>query len=157
MAEFPEISLSQINGAFDDMERRFKAGGHSLRDVYASRRWVRQLIGEWDAEERYYRQWLAAGGPRPGDVWEFEAEIERLVLRGDDASISRALPLAAPVLTGQMTFTQTPTPIQCLMALPLARIGERDLAAAAYRQAIKAITDGLYRYEYSGMLPSSAR
>ena len=82
MAEFPEISLSQINGAFDDMERRFKAGGHSLRDVYASRRWVCQLIGEWDAEERYYRQWLAAGGPRPGDVWEFEAEIERLVLRG---------------------------------------------------------------------------
>ncbi|HYH29125.1 MAG TPA: tetratricopeptide repeat protein [Pseudonocardia sp.] len=152
MAEFPEIPLEQVYGAFTDMERRFRAGGHGLRDVHAARRWVAQLAGDWAEEERCHRQWIAAGGPDPASVWDVEAEIERLVLRGDAQSLDVARELAAPVLAGEVRFDEPSAPIQCLMLLPLARAGRHAEAARAYRRADRALADGVYRYEYSGML-----
>ncbi|GAA4517401.1 hypothetical protein GCM10023191_089820 [Actinoallomurus oryzae] len=151
MAEFPEISLAQIYGAFEDMERRFRAGGHSLRKVHDARRWVAQLARDWPEEERCYRAWKAAGGPHPDSVWDFEAEIERLVLRGDDASLERALAMAGPVLAGQVTFTEPPAPIQCLMLVPLARAGRFEEAAQAFHRARRAMYQDVYRFEYGGM------
>ncbi|MFI7638002.1 hypothetical protein [Nonomuraea sp. NPDC049400] len=152
MAEFPELGLDQIRGAFEDMEGRFRAGGHSLRDVYDGRRWVAQLVGDWPEEERCHRQWKAAGGFDPDSVWSFEAEVERLVLRGDDASVARALDLAGPVLAGQVVFDEPPAPIQCLMLLPLARAGRLEEAARAFHRARRAMEHGVYRYEYTAML-----
>lgn len=151
MSEFPEISLDQIYAAFTDMERRFATGGHSLRPVHAARRWVAQLAGDWAEEERCYQAWIAAGGPRPESVWDFEAEVERLVLRGDAASLARARELAAPVLAGQRTFDEPSAPIQCLMMLPLVRAGAGEEAALAYRRSNRSMERGVYRYEYSGM------
>ncbi|MGI5228718.1 hypothetical protein [Actinoallomurus sp. CA-142502] len=151
MAEFPEISLAQIYGAFEDMERRFRAGGHSLRRVHDARRWVAQLARDWPEEERCHRAWKTAGGPDPDSVWDFEAEVERLVLRGDDASVERALALAGPVLSGQVTFTEPPAPIQCLMLLPLARAGRFEEAATAFHRARRAMYQDVYRFEYGGM------
>jgi len=153
MAEFPEVTLDQIRGALADVEQRFKTGGHSLREVYSRRRWVAMLTGDWDEEERCYRLWQAAGGPRPGDVWDFENEVERLVLRGDEASVARALAMAGPVLAGQMSFTEPAAPILCLMLMPLARSGQLELAAAVYQRARRELLSRKpYRYEYSGML-----
>ncbi|MFB9838385.1 hypothetical protein, partial [Actinoallomurus acaciae] len=151
MAEFPEIGLAQIYGAFEDMERRFRAGGHNLRKVHDARRWVAQLAGDWPEEERCYRQWKAAGGPNPDSVWDFEAEIERLVLRGDDASAERALAMAGPVLAGEVTFIEPPAPIQCLMLVPLARAGRFEEAAKAFHRARRAMYQDVYRFEYGGM------
>ena len=151
MAEFPEISLSQVFGAFDDMEGRFRAGGHNLREVHGARRWVAQLVGDWDEEERCYQQWTAAGGADPRSVWDFEAEVERLVMRGDEASLVLARELAAPVLAGQVSFDEPPAPIQCLMLLPLLRVGALAEAAQAYRRSMRAMAYDVYRYEYSGM------
>jgi hypothetical protein len=154
MAEFPEVTLDQIRSALDDVERRFRVGGHSLREVCSTRRWVAQVTGDWDEEERCYQLWHAAGGPRPGSVWDFEAEIERLVLRGDQASLARAHQLAAPVLVGQMSFSEPAVPIQCLMLMPLARAGELELAAVTYRRARRELCESerVYRYDYSAML-----
>jgi len=154
MAEFPEVTLEQIRSALDDVERRFRSGGHSLREVYSTRRWVAQVIGDWDEEERCYQLWHAAGGPLPGNVWDFEAEIERLVLRGDQASLARAHQLAAPVLMGQISFAEPAVPIWCLMLMPLARAGELELAAATYRRARREMSESgrVYRYDYSAML-----
>lgn len=154
MAEFPEVTLDQIRGATDDVERRYRLGGHSLREVYSTRRWVAQVTGDWDEEERCYQLWHAAGGPQPGNVWDFEAEIERLLLRGDQLSLARTHHLAAPVLTGQISFSEPPVPIQCLMLMPLARAGQLELAAATYRRARHELFAGerVHRYEYSAML-----
>lgn len=154
MAEFPEISLTQIAQVFDDLEHRFRAAGHNLRDVYEARQAVAMLTGNWDEEERWYQQWLAAGGPQPGNVWDFEVEVERLVRRGDEESVARALKLAAPVLGDQLTFTGPALPIWCLMLLPLARAGELEPAATMYWRAYREHyeTSHVYRYEYSGMM-----
>jgi hypothetical protein len=152
MAEFPEITLAQLHGALDDVTARFQAGGHSLREVHAARRAVAQFTGDWDEEDRCYRLWQAAGGPRPGDVHDFEVEIERLLLRGDDASVARARSLAAPVLAGQRAFSQPSFPVWCQMLLPLARAGELAQAAAGYHRVRREMELGPYRFEYSAML-----
>jgi hypothetical protein len=154
MAEFPEVTLDQIRSALDDVERRYRLGGHSLREVYSTRRWVAQVTGDWDEEERCYQLWHAAGGPRPGNVWDYESEIERLVLRGDQASVARAHQFAAPVLVGQTSFSEPAFPIWCLMLMPLAQAGELDLAAATYRRARRELFQGgrVHRYDYSAML-----
>ncbi|MEO3872239.1 hypothetical protein ABGB18_25790 [Nonomuraea sp. B12E4] len=151
MAEFPEISLTQINGAFEDMERRFRAGGHSLGQVYDARRWVAQLACDWPEEERRHRQWKAAGGPDPDSVWDFEADVERLVRRGDDASVERALALAGPVLAGEVTFHEPPAPIQCHLLLPLVRAGRLEEAVKAFNRSHRDMCEGHYRYEYCSM------
>ncbi|MGA8117753.1 MAG: hypothetical protein WCA46_29305 [Actinocatenispora sp.] len=151
MAEFPEISLAQLYGVFDDMIRRFRAGGHNLALVHEARRWVAQLARDWPQEEESHQQWRAAGGVDPDSVWDFEAEVERLVLRGDDASLARALAIAEPVLSGEISFDEPPAPIQCLMLLPLARAGRTEEAARALHRARRTMEQGVYRYEYSGM------
>ncbi|TCO60515.1 hypothetical protein [Actinocrispum wychmicini] len=151
MAEFPDVTLAQIYGAFEDMERRFRAGGHSLVDVHAARRWVAQLACDWAEEERCYQAWIAAGGANPRSVWDFEPEVERLVLRGDETSLAKAREIAAPVLAGQIGFDEPPVPIQCLMLVPLAKAGAYADAASAYRRSGRSMEYGVYRYEYSGM------
>lgn len=151
MAEFPDITLAQIYGAFEDMERRFRAGGHSLVEVQSARRWVAQLACDWAEEERCYQAWIAAGGANPRSVWDFEPEVERLVFRGDEASLAKAMEIAAPVLAGRIAFDEPPVPIQCLMLVPLARAGAHADAALAYRRSERSMEYGVYRYEYSGM------
>ena len=84
-------------------------------------------------------------------MWDFEEELERLVFRGDEASVRRALELATPVLNGQLSFDEPPAPIQCLMLLPLVRAGRFEEAAQAFQRARRAMYQGVYRYEYSAM------
>jgi tetratricopeptide (TPR) repeat protein len=150
MSEFPDIALSQIQQAFQDVEQRYRAGGHSLREVYGARRWVSQLTGNWVEEQRQHRLWHAAGGPRPGDVRDFEAEVERLVLRGG-AALDHVRTIATPALTGELTFDEPVVPIQCLMLVPLVRAGAHDAAALAYRRSRRGLDRGGYRHEYAGL------
>ncbi|MFC6017621.1 hypothetical protein ACFP2T_15575 [Plantactinospora solaniradicis] len=152
MADFPDIPLRQIHDTHQELEQRLRAAGHSSRGLYAARRRLAQMIGDWDAEERAYRQWIAAGGPDPDDVWDFEADLERLVLRGDAASMARAYALAEPVLSGGRRFTEPAVPVQCLMLLPLVRAGEHRKAALVERRIRRAMAQGAHRYEYLGML-----
>jgi tetratricopeptide (TPR) repeat protein len=151
MADFPDIPLRQIGDTHQELEQRLRAAGQSPRGLYAARRRLAQMIGDWDAEERAYRQWIAAGGPDPDDVWDFEAELERLVLRGDAASMARAYALAEPVLSGERRFAEPAVPVQCLMLLPLVRAGEHRKAALVERRIRRAMAQGAHRYEYLGM------
>ncbi|MFC3490968.1 hypothetical protein [Glycomyces rhizosphaerae] len=149
MAEFPAIGLPRINGALDDVELRFRAAGQNLREVYALRRSVAHIAGDWEQEQQYFRQWLAADGPDRMHLWDFALQVRRLTDRGDDAA---AYELAAPVLAGARTFDEPPVPVQIDMLLPLARLGLHSESRRAFRLARRGITRDVYRYEYSGKL-----
>ncbi len=151
MAEFPEITLAQLYGAFEDMERRIRAAGHGLRDVYRARRWVAQLARDWPTEERYFQLWMGTGGPDPQSIWDFEALVERLVRRGDDASLDQAVTVALPALQGRLTFSAPVAPIQSLMLLPLARRGHLAEAKRAWRESSTTMDEAAYRLDYWGM------
>ncbi|MBE1487648.1 hypothetical protein [Plantactinospora soyae] len=152
MADFPDIPLRQLHDTHQELEQRLRAAGRSPRGLYAVRRRLAQMIGDWESEERAYQQWIAAGGADPDDVWDFEAELERLVLRGDPASMSRAYALAGPVLAGERRFVEPAVPVQCLMLLPLVRAGEHRRAAQVERRIRRATAQGAHRYEYLAML-----
>ncbi|PZS27434.1 MAG: hypothetical protein DLM58_18850, partial [Pseudonocardiales bacterium] len=153
MVEFPEITLRQIYGALDDIERRFPADQGVIRDVLGVRRWLAEAACDWAEEEHCYQRWLAAGGVDPNSIWDFVTNLERLVNRGDDASLARARALAAPALAGHLSFDEPITPIQCVMALPLARLGETAEAKNAFKHAKRGLEKGgPYRFEYTGML-----
>ncbi|OZM77826.1 tetratricopeptide repeat protein [Pseudonocardia sp. MH-G8] len=148
MAEFPAISLPQIYAALDDVEQRYQAAGQNLREVYETRRSVAHIAADWQQEEHYFRQWMAAGGPGP-DLWDFALQVDRLTDRGADAA---AYVVAAPVLAGARTFGVPPVPVWIDMLLPLARLGRHAEARQAFRRAQRNIFRGVYRFEYSGKL-----
>jgi tetratricopeptide (TPR) repeat protein len=148
MAEFPAISLPQIYAALDDVEQRYQAAGQNLREVYETRRSVAHIAADWQQEEHYFRQWMAAGGPGPG-LWDFALQVDRLTDRGADAA---AYELAAPVLAGARTFGGPPVPVWIDMLLPLARLGRNAEARQAFRGARRNIFRDVYRFEYSGKL-----
>jgi hypothetical protein len=153
MAEFPDITLAQIETALGEIERRYGASGEIMQEVHDSRRYLAQIRGAWDDEERHHRGWLAAGGSRtPDDMWGLFSAIRRQVLRGDPGSVARALSMARPALTGQLALDESPAPIQCLMLIPLATSGAWNDAVAAFGPARRTIQNGLYRFEFTGML-----
>ncbi len=153
MAEYPEISLDQVTGLLADMRSRFAARGHSLAGVHSAERWLAFVRGDWAAEENAYRQWHLAGGPRPNYMWDYENEIERLVHRGDPASIDRALALAEPVLDGRLTFTETTAPIEAHMLPHWAKRLPAERLAQVFQRMDKGFQDGgPWRYEYTAMV-----
>ena len=46
LPKFPEVPLGHTYDVLDDMERRFRAGGHSMQAVYAHRHRVAGHIGD---------------------------------------------------------------------------------------------------------------
>ncbi|QVQ53981.1 tetratricopeptide repeat protein [Spiractinospora alimapuensis] len=151
MVEFPDITMAQLDQAMSDVERRFKAGGHNLHPVYDMRRWVAQVTCDWEEEERNHRLWWESGGPRPRSVWDFEVDVERLVRRGDETSLARAREIARPALVGDVEFDEPPTPIQCLMLLPLTKAGATSDVALARRRSAWELSERPYRIEYMAM------
>lgn len=153
MAEYPEISLDQVAGLLADMRGRFAARGHSLAGVHSAERWLAFVRGDWAAEEVAYRQWHLAGGPRPNYMWDYETEIERLVHRGDPASVDRALALAEPVLDGRMTFAESIAPIEAHMLPHWAKLLQPERLAQVFQRMDRGFDEGgPWRYEYPSMV-----
>ncbi|MCA2206067.1 hypothetical protein [Nocardia rosealba] len=149
MAEYPEISVEQITGLHADIRRRFAAHRHSLAGLHTAERWLAYVRGDWAAEEVAYRQWHLAGGPRPNYMWDFENEIERLVHRGDRASVDRALALAEPVLDGRLTFAESTAPIEAHMLPFWATRLPPERVAEVFQRMDRGFDDGgPWRYEY---------
>lgn len=153
MAEYPEISVEQVTGLHADMRRRFAAHGHSLAGLHTAERWLAFVRGDWAAEENAYRQWHLAGGPRPNHMWDYENEIERLVHRGDPASVDRALALAEPVLDGRLTFSESTAPIEAHMLAHWANQLPPERLAQVFQRMDQGFEDGgPWRYEYPSMV-----
>lgn len=151
MAEFPEISRAQLEDTLSDIERRFRAGGHTLRSVHQARQWIALLARDWEAEERAYHDWLAAGGGADTkDIWTFEAHLERLLRRGDSESLEAAFRLADPVIAGDRIFDQGQWPVQCQLLMPLLRAGRPADAVRMLRRSGQAMRGKGSRVEYSG-------
>ena len=65
LTRFPEVPLERTYAVLDDMERRWRDGGHSLHAVYAHRHRVARHVGDLDAAEECYAKWCATPARRP--------------------------------------------------------------------------------------------
>src|SRR3712207_3653761 len=55
---FPEVPLARTYAVLDDMERRYREGGHSPQAVYKHRYLVARHLGDRDAMREWYERWL---------------------------------------------------------------------------------------------------
>ncbi|GGJ74614.1 hypothetical protein GCM10010123_00750 [Pilimelia anulata] len=137
LSAFPEVPLDRTAAVLDDMERRYRAGGHSLHAVYTQRFALARHLGDDDAAAHWYAQWQAAPRDENSDCAGCDPTSRAHYLY-DLGRSAEAVALAEPVLAGRLTCTVQPHAILTALMLPLLRTGAparaRDAHLRAYRR-----------------------
>jgi cellulose synthase operon protein C len=131
LAKFPEMPLERAYAVLDDMERRYRLGGHSLHAVYTLRWRVAHHVGDTAAAEEWYAKWCATPRDENSDCLGCDptSKVEHLVTTGRDAD---AIALAEPVLAGELTCAEQPQAMLTELLLPYVRTGRLDQARDAH-------------------------
>jgi hypothetical protein len=142
LTKFPEIELARTYAVLDDMERRYRSGGHSMHAVYAYRWRVACHVGDEAAAAQWYDRWCAAPRDANSDCVGCDptAKVEYLASLGRDAE---AVALAEPVLAGRLTCVEQPQMILTALLTPYLRTGRHAEAVDAHRRAYRAIRGNL--------------
>jgi tetratricopeptide (TPR) repeat protein len=136
LTKFPEVPLARTYAVLDDMERRYKEGGHSLQAVYKHRYLVAQHIGDEDAATSWYDRWNTTPRDNLSDCagCDPSTQVAYLADRGRD---EEAVALAEPVLAGRLTCSEQPQTILATLLRPYARTGRLEAAADAHRRSYR--------------------
>jgi tetratricopeptide (TPR) repeat protein len=142
LPSFPEVPLGRTYAVVDDMERRYRTGGHSLHAVYRQRWGIAHHLGDLSAAAGWYEKWLAAPRDENSDCigCDPSARVTHLVAHGRD---EEAVELAEPVLSRQLTCTEQPQGILTRLLLPYLRTGRVEQAADAHRRAYRVVRGNL--------------
>ncbi len=136
LVDDPSIPLDHTLRLLDDMERRYRAGGHSMHAVHAVRHIVADHIGDTEAAEREFRAWLLA--PRDGlsdcSGCDPSGKVTYLasVGRHDEAVVT-----GGPVLQGALTCAEQPETILAGLLESFVRTGRIDEAADAHTRGYR--------------------
>ncbi|WP_433464583.1 hypothetical protein [Spirillospora sp. CA-128828] len=132
---FPEIPLDRAYAVLDDMERRYKAAGHSLQAVYHYRNVVARHIGDGSADE-WYLKWRTAERDDLSDCEGCDPTgmARHLVEAG---RYEEAFEIAAPVLSSRLSCNEQPQSIQTALLPVYLRTGRGEQAADAHRRAYR--------------------
>ncbi|MBO4204545.1 hypothetical protein GSF22_00745 [Micromonospora echinofusca] len=142
LLDFPEVPLDRTYAVLDDMERRYRDGGHSLQTVYKHRHRVARHLGADEEAAEWYRRWVTTPRDDLSDCagCDPSAQAGYLAATGQDEA---AVALAEPVLAGRLSCTEQPQGILTALLLPYLRTGRRDAARDAHRQAYRRIRGNL--------------
>ncbi|NUR25635.1 MAG: hypothetical protein HOV83_07255, partial [Catenulispora sp.] len=137
MARFPEVPLERTQAVLDDMERRYRSGGHSLHAVYAYRHTIASHVGDVEQADSWYRQWDSAPRDENSDCAGCDptSKAYHLVWR---ERYEDAIALAEPALAGRLTCSEQPHSILTALMVPYLRTGRLDQARDAHRRAYRA-------------------
>lgn len=132
---FPEIPLDRAYAVLDDMERRYKMGGHSLQAVYHYRNVVARHVGDGSADE-WYLKWCAAERDDLSDCEGCDPTgmVRHLVEAGRHEEASE---IAVPVLSARLSCNEQPQSIQTALLPVYLRTGRAEQAADAHRRAYR--------------------
>ncbi|GIG89134.1 hypothetical protein [Plantactinospora endophytica] len=136
LLEFPEIPLDRTRAVLDDMERRYRDGGHSLQAVYKYRHQVAVHVGAAEEAAEWYRRWTTTprdqfsdcAGCDPTDQIEYLASLGRY---------EEAVALAEPVLAGRLGCVEQPQCVLTALLLPYLHTGRREQARDAHLRAYR--------------------
>jgi len=139
---FPEVPLDRTYAVLDDMERRYRLGGHSLQAVYHYRHLVARHVGEEEAADEWYAKWHAAPRDELSDCQGCDptGKVRHLVRRGRHAE---ALELAAPVLGQELSCTEQPQSILTALLPAYLHTGRLEEAGTAHRRAYRLVRPNL--------------
>ncbi|MBP6526122.1 MAG: hypothetical protein KA249_12015, partial [Dermatophilaceae bacterium] len=135
----PEVPLSALVAAIDDVEEVYRAEGAALRPVHAARARLAQHLDDRDAVARELSAWLAEPRDRHSDCLACEHRGQsRLVAPHDPA---RALDLLAPVIDGDLTCGEEPHTSLADAALLRLHLGDVEGAVSAFRRSWHLVQD----------------
>ncbi|MFJ6163694.1 hypothetical protein ACIQH6_01120 [Micromonospora orduensis] len=142
LLNFPEVPLDRTYAVLDDMERRYRAGGHSLQTVHKHRFRVADHIGDADAAAHWYRLWQTTPRDDLSDCAGCDptSQVGYLADSGRDAE---AVALAEPVLAGRLSCNEQPQSILTALLLPYLRTGRGESARDAHREAYRRLRGNL--------------
>ena len=136
LLSFPEVPLSRTYAVLDDMERRYREGGHSMQAVYKLRFRVAWHIGDQATADRFYALWQSTPRDDLSDCagCDPSTRIDYLAEQGRD---DESLEVAAPVLDGRLQCNRQPQRILTSLMVPYLRTGRLTEAAEAHRRAYR--------------------
>ncbi|MFI7077751.1 hypothetical protein ACIBO1_10720 [Micromonospora sp. NPDC049903] len=136
MLSFPEVPLDRTHAVLDDMERRYREGGHSLQAVYKYRYRVADHLGDREQAEEWYRKWLTTPRDQLSDCAGCDptTQVNHLTRTGRH---DEAVALAEPVLSGRLSCTEQPQGILTALLPAYLHSGRRDEARNAHREAYR--------------------
>ncbi|RQX19593.1 hypothetical protein DDE19_03605 [Micromonospora ureilytica] len=142
LLKFPEVPLDRTYAVLDDMERRYRAGGHSLQAVHKHRFRVAEHVGDVEAAAHWYRLWQTTPRDELSDCAGCDptSQVGYLADTGRDAE---AVALAEPVLAGRLSCTEQPQAILTALLVPYLRTGRGEEARDAHREAYRRLRGNL--------------
>ncbi|MFD0900176.1 hypothetical protein [Actinomadura sediminis] len=135
LTKFPEIPLDRTYAVLDDMERRYRAGGHSLQAVYHYRCAVARHVGDPAALD-WFAKWRAAERDELSDCAGCDP-TGMLYQLLDAGRYDEALEVAAPVLNAELTCSEQPQGVQSGLMQVYLRTGRYAEAAEMHRRAYR--------------------
>ena len=142
LTKFPEVPLARTYAVLDDMERRYREGGHSLQAVHKHRYVVARHVGLDDEADALYERWNTTPRDQLSDCagCDPSSQVTYLSSRGRD---EEAVALAEPVLAGQLTCNEQPQTILRGLMVPYLRTGRLEEAADAHRRSYRLMRGNL--------------
>ncbi|OIJ64753.1 hypothetical protein [Streptomyces mangrovisoli] len=139
--QFPEIPLRSAYDLLDDMERRYRRGGHSMHAVLQHRGLIAGSVGELDRAQDYYEQMDRSRRDPLSDCAGCvpSSHVRTLVALGRDED---AIRVGEPARTS--SCSDQPQWINSELLLPYVRTGQVDKALDAHRSAYRRIRDNPY-------------
>ncbi|QSB16743.1 YbjN domain-containing protein [Natronosporangium hydrolyticum] len=142
----PRIPLADIDALLDDMERRFRAAGHSLRHVYTLRCFAVDMTRGEQQARPWFDRWRTAKRGRVGEPPGYDLNLQGALLAGweDDTA---AIPLLERVLAEGLLGGEPELPLSQLM-LPYLRQGRLAEAGRAHVRTYSAQRGRAVRFHH---------
>ncbi|WP_344325911.1 hypothetical protein, partial [Kitasatospora putterlickiae] len=136
--QFPEIPLARTADLLDDMERRYRRGGHSMHAVLQHRGLVAEAVGDLAGAQEYYERMALTRRDGLSDCSGCvpSSQVRTLVALGRD---EEAIRLGEPAR--RSGCAEQPQWINSELLLPYLRTGRGEQAAEAHRVAYRRIRD----------------
>jgi hypothetical protein len=138
LSKFPEVPLAQTHGVLDDMERRWRTGGHSMHAVHQYRWVVANHVGDVETAAEQYRLWSTAPRDALSDCVGCDptSKVIHLLNTGRPAD---AVALAVGVLDGTLTCNEQPQQMLTQLLPAYVAEGMYSEAVDAHRRAYRAL------------------
>ncbi|GAA4702667.1 YbjN domain-containing protein [Phytohabitans rumicis] len=132
----PRVGLAQTVAALDDMERRFRAGGHSMQTIYNLRCKIADHVGDQAEARRWFDQWRTAERDENSDCAGCDPSRQAEMLAGW-GEWEESLKTVEPVLSGVLGCAEQPEKALVSVLMPYLRLGRYDDAARAHVRAYR--------------------
>jgi tetratricopeptide (TPR) repeat protein len=139
--QFPEIPLRRARDLLEDMERRYRRGGHSMHAVLQHRGLIAESVGELEQAQEYYEQMARTPRDHLSDCSGCvpSSRTRTLVALGRD---EEAIEVGEPARNS--SCSDQPQWINSELLLPYLRTGQPHKALEAHRTAYRRIREKPY-------------